>query len=165
MNWAWDVNNENLHGTFYQTRLNDPGYNLELFRMAHANDPTMKLFLNDYNVVAVEASTWDYLHMAQQFKNANVGLYGIGAQCHFGNEEEPNAGAITHRLDILSQGGVPIWITELDVQAQDENRRADFYEKALTAMYSHPNVEGILFCGFWDQQHWRGEKAALIMGK
>ena len=68
------------------------------------------------------------------------------------------------RLDTLAQAGLPIWVTELDVQAQDPNKRADFYEKALKALYSHPSVEGILFWGFWDQAHWRGEKAALVSG-
>lgn len=68
------------------------------------------------------------------------------------------------RLDTLGQAGVPIWITELDVQAQDENKRADFYEHALRAMYGHEKVEGILWWGFWDQVHWRGMKAALVQG-
>ena len=68
------------------------------------------------------------------------------------------------RLDTLAQTGLPIWVTELDVLAQDENRRADFYEAALTALYGHPAVEGILFWGFWDQAHWRGENAALVRG-
>ena len=53
----WDVNNENLHGQWFQNRLNDPGYNVELFREAHQVDPNIKLFLNDYNVVANWAST------------------------------------------------------------------------------------------------------------
>ena len=53
----WDVNNENLHGQWYQDRLHDPSYNLELFREAHHADPHVKLFLNDYNVVAAGAST------------------------------------------------------------------------------------------------------------
>ncbi|XP_076467138.1 uncharacterized protein LOC143298224 [Babylonia areolata] len=160
----WDVNNENLHGWWYQNRLNDPSYNLELFRMAHEYDPVVKLFLNDYNVVAWDGSTNDYLRQAREVKNANVGLYGMGAQCHFGDEEEPNVNDINNRLNTLSQAGVPIWITELDVQSWDENKRADSYEKALTAFYNHPNVEGILFWGFWDQSHWRGEKAALVKG-
>ncbi|XP_076443038.1 anti-sigma-I factor RsgI6-like [Babylonia areolata] len=160
----WDVNNENLHGRWYQNQLNDPSYNLQLFRIAHGTDPAVKLFLNDYNVVANWGSTNDYLHQAQQFKSANVGLYGLGAQCHFGDEENPDTNGIKQRLDTLAGVGVPIWVTELDVMAQDENRRADFYERALRAMYGHPAVEGILFWGFWDQAHWRGEKAALVRG-
>nr|KAG5694098.1 hypothetical protein BaRGS_033717 [Batillaria attramentaria] len=123
----WDVNNENLHGSWYQTRLNDNDYAIELFRIAHNADPSVKLFLNDYNVVA-----W--------------------------------GGDTDSRLDHLAQAGIPIWITELDVQAWDENKRADFYESALRTFYEHPAVEGILFWGFWDKQHWRGDKAALIRG-
>nr|KAG5711836.1 hypothetical protein BaRGS_026277 [Batillaria attramentaria] len=159
----WDVNNENLHGTWYQDCLHDPDYNLELFRIAHNADPYPKLFLNDYNVVASGASTGAYLAQALQFKAANVWLYGLGVQCHFGNEEEPDQDAIKSRLDTLAAAGLPIWVTELDVQAADEDRRADFYEKALKALYGHPAVEGILFWGFWDQAHWRGEKASLWM--
>nr|KAG5714607.1 hypothetical protein BaRGS_007053 [Batillaria attramentaria] len=158
----WDVNNENLHGTWYQDCLHDPDYNLELFRIAHNADPYPKLFLNDYNVVASGASTGAYLAQALQFKAANVWLYGLGVQCHFGNEEEPDQDAIKSRLDTLAAAGLPIWVTELDVQAADEDRRADFYEKALKALYGHPAVEGILFWGFWDQAHWRGEKASLL---
>ena len=48
----WDVNNENVHGQWYQDALQDPDYNLELFRIAHYSDPSVKLFLNDYSVVA-----------------------------------------------------------------------------------------------------------------
>ena len=55
-------------------------------------------------------------------------------------------------------------MTELDVQAQDENRRADFYENALRSFYGHPAVEGILFWGFWDQAHWKGGNSALVKG-
>ncbi|XP_070179896.1 uncharacterized protein [Littorina saxatilis] len=160
----WDVNNENLHGTWYQDCLHDPSYNLELFREAHHADPNVKLFLNDYNVVAGGSETNDYLIQANYFKHANVGLYGIGVQSHFGNEKYPDPTTIKQRLDILAQAGVPIWVTELDVQAQDENKRADYYEAALRAFYGHPAVQGVMFWGFWDQAHWRGEKASLVKG-
>ena len=52
------MNNENLHGQWYQNRLNDPSYNLELFREAHQADSSVKLFLNDYDVVAGGGSTY-----------------------------------------------------------------------------------------------------------
>ncbi|XP_070182068.1 anti-sigma-I factor RsgI6-like isoform X2 [Littorina saxatilis] len=160
----WDVNNENLHGTWYQDRLHDPDYDLELFRIAHAQDSHVKLFLNDFSVVAQGASTYAYLNQTIRFKAANVGLYGIGVQCHFPDEMEPNPDIIRHRLDILAQAGVPIWVTELDVMSKDDNRRADFYEMALSALFSHPAVEGIMLWGFWDKFSWRGEAGALVKG-
>nr|KAG5712881.1 hypothetical protein BaRGS_007478 [Batillaria attramentaria] len=73
-------------------------------------------------------------------------------------------GQMNARLDRLAEAGLPIWLTELDCQSTDENKRADFYEKVLRAFYGHPAVEGIMFWGFWDQRHWRGERAALVKG-
>ncbi|KAK7106458.1 hypothetical protein V1264_017712 [Littorina saxatilis] len=160
----WDVNNENLHGHWFEERLHDNNYNIEVFRIAHNADPTMKLFLNEYNVVANGEKTNAYLAQAKQVKAANVGLYGIGVQCHFGEEQNPDPDTIKARLDTLAAAGLPIWVTELDVIAQDENKRADFLEHALRALYGHPAVEGILLWGFWDQAHWRGEKASLVKG-
>ncbi|XP_070179899.1 uncharacterized protein [Littorina saxatilis] len=160
----WDVNNENLHGTWFQDRLHDPNYDIELFREAHQADPSVKLFLNDYNVVATGASTSAYLTQAQKIKGANVGLSGMGVQCHFGNEHEPDPTAVWGRLDILAKAGIPIWATELDVLSVDENKRATFYEKALRALYAHPAVKGILFWGFWDQAHYAGTKASMVQG-
>ncbi|KAK7104256.1 anti-sigma-I factor RsgI6-like [Littorina saxatilis] len=161
----WDVNNENLYSHWYQERLNDPHYNLELFRMAHQQDPHVKLFLNDVNVVINSARTKDYLDQAKEFKAANVGLYGMGAESHFGVDQEPDPAAIKDRLDILAQAGVPIWITELDTQSADENKRAHYYENALRTFYGHPAVEGIIFWGFWDKLMWRGPRAALVKGE
>ena len=30
--------------------------------------------------------------------------------------------------------------------------------------FSHPGVEGLLFWGFWEKQHWKGADAALVNG-
>ena len=51
------MNNENLHGQWFQDKLHDPSYNVQVFRIAHDADPTMKLFLNEYSVVASGGST------------------------------------------------------------------------------------------------------------
>ena len=51
------MNNENLHGQWYQDRLHDPDYNVELFRIAHRADSRVKLFLNEYSVVAGGSET------------------------------------------------------------------------------------------------------------
>ncbi|KAK7506840.1 hypothetical protein BaRGS_00001691, partial [Batillaria attramentaria] len=54
----------------------------------------------------IEETMNAYLAQAQHFKSANVGLYGIGVQCHFGNEVQPQASAIhisTLREDLDSR--------------------------------------------------------------
>ncbi|PVD26941.1 hypothetical protein C0Q70_12089 [Pomacea canaliculata] len=126
----------------------DIDYDLELFRMVHAADPDVKLFLNDYNVVAQGAATDAFLAQGLKFKAANVGLYGMGVQVHFLKGQEPSPTLVKERLDTLAKVGVPLWVTELSAQDDDPNREADFYERGLRALYGHPAVEGIVFWEF-----------------
>ncbi|XP_041355120.1 endo-1,4-beta-xylanase 1-like [Gigantopelta aegis] len=157
----WDVNNENLHHFYYQNKLHDINYNLDVFRQAHQAAPNVKMFLNEYDVVAGGGTTEAYLTQVLKFKHANVGLYGLGVQCHFGHQA-PDPALIKRHLDTLAQAGLPIWVTELDFRINNEHTRADAYEMALRLFYGHPAVEGIMFWGFWSQHHWAGERAALV---
>ncbi|KAI8793506.1 Anti-sigma-I factor RsgI6 [Biomphalaria glabrata] len=121
-----------------------------MFRTVHSLDPTPQLFLNDYRVVANGEYTLAYLSQIQQFKAANVGLGGVGVQSHMPPNTKPSPTLLKHRLDILAQAGVPIWATELDMIAHDENSRADWYEIIWRVFFSHPGVDGIIFWGIWD---------------
>ena len=47
----WDVNNENLHGDYYEQRTGDPNITMEMFRDIHAVDQDVKLFLNDFAII------------------------------------------------------------------------------------------------------------------
>ncbi|XP_076442963.1 anti-sigma-I factor RsgI6-like isoform X2 [Babylonia areolata] len=161
----WDVNNENVHGHWYQRRLQDFGFELTPYRTAHLHDPTVRLFLNDYNVVAHGTATGALVAQAHRLKAADVGLSGLGAQCHFYTEERPDPFLIKDRLDRLADTGLPVWVTEFNVVAADEEERARFVELAMRAFYSHPAVEGILLWGFWDRAHSRGPHAALVTGE
>ncbi|KAK7104673.1 uncharacterized protein [Littorina saxatilis] len=158
----WDVNNENLHGQWYQDRLHDPDYDLELFRIAHHNDPHVKLFLNDFGVISKNLHTQEYLQQALRFKATNVGLYGMGVQCHFFTNPDPYG--IKERLDVLAKAGVPMWATEVDVVNDNENVRADYLEMAIRSLYGHPAIEGIVFWGFWDKEARRGEAMSWVKG-
>ncbi|KAH9520349.1 Anti-sigma-I factor RsgI6 [Bulinus truncatus] len=158
----WDVNNELLHGHFFESHTGDPLYSRHMFQAVHAADPHPKLFLNDYNVVAVGEDTLAYLDQIQQFKAANVGLGAVGVQSHFPKYANPDPALLKHRLDILAKAGLPIWITELDLSARDETSRADGYEKVLRLYFSHPSIEGIIFWGFWD--HEMDPQMALVHG-
>ncbi|KAL4233814.1 hypothetical protein ACF0H5_008492 [Mactra antiquata] len=159
----WDVNNELLHGQLYEEVSGDPTFTQDIYRWVHAADPNTKLFLNDYDVVAMGSVTDDYVNQANQFRAANCGLYGLGVQSHFRTNIAPDASLLKYRLDKLASTGYPLWITEMTLENADENIRADQFETALTAYFSHPAVEGIILWGFWDHGGTSPE-AALVSG-
>ncbi|CAH1253915.1 Hypp1269 [Branchiostoma lanceolatum] len=157
----WDVNNEMLHGDFYVQHTGSSQIRYEMFRKVKEKDPTAKLFLNDYNVVSYWGETNAYANQISEFLDNGAPVEGVGAQGHFG--QRPDTVNVLHRLNVLSSRGLPIWITELDVNEPNEYVRADGYEDAMRAAFSHPAVEGVLIWGFWDQAHWR-PNAALVNG-
>lgn len=71
----WDVNNENLHGQWFQNRLNDFNYDLEIFREMYTADQNVKLFLNDYDVVGGGGATGVSHVIADHFGFESLLLY------------------------------------------------------------------------------------------
>ena len=47
----WDVNNENLHGDFYERHTGNPNITMQMFRDIHNVDQNVKLFLNEFGIV------------------------------------------------------------------------------------------------------------------
>ena len=156
----WDVNNELVHGRFFEQKTGDPHYTQHMFEAVHQADPTPTLFLNEYNVVAQGEVTQSYLSQVQQFKAANVGLGGVGVQSHF-YDAEPNPDVLQSRLDYLASAGLPIWITELDMPVHSDDVRADRLEKVLRLYFSHPAVKGIILWGFWGPQDQSPDRALV----
>lgn len=52
-------------------------------------------------------------------------MHGIGCQAHV---DRPTPVGVRQRLDVLATTGLPIWLTELDVNQEDENERAERLE-------------------------------------
>ena len=153
----WDVNNEMLHGSFFEDRLG-PDIRRWMFDRARELDPDVDLFVNDYNIIAgSEADA--YVQQVQGFLDQGFPIDGIGVQGHFRNVDP---WAVQLRLDKVGQFGLPVWITELDVELADEQARADGLEAVLRMAYAHPAVEGVVLWGFWAGSHWRGPDAALV---
>ena len=119
----------------------------------------MKLFVNDYNVVAGN-ETDAYKQQILGLIASNAPLDGIGAQGHFGSTVNP---LLTEaRLDSLAELGLPIWITEYDSVNADQNVRADNLEMLYRIAFSKTAVDGILMWGFWAGSHWLGSNAAIV---
>lgn len=145
----YDVNNEMLHGSFYQDRLGKVIW-AYMFKMAHQLDPFATLFVNDYNVEdgSDDRSTPEkYINQIVDLQERGAPVGGIGIQGHITYP----AGSIVHTaLNTMSILGLPIWFTEMDVYSTNEFVRADDLEVMLREAFAHPAVEGIMFWGFWE---------------
>ena len=154
----WDVNNEMLHGNYFGNRLGN-WVNPWMFQHARSQDANVKLFVNDYNVVASN-ETDAYKQQILALIASNAPVNGIGAQGHFGSSVNPQL--TETRLDSLAELGLPIWITEYDSVNADESVRADNLETLYRMAFSKSAVDGVLMWGFWAGSHWLGSNAAIV---
>ena len=68
----WDVNNEQLHGQFFETSSGNPWILSYMFLETRARDSDVTLFLNDYNIVSSGVKTQvHYLKLAENFSETH----------------------------------------------------------------------------------------------
>ncbi|RDX92047.1 rsgI6, partial [Mucuna pruriens] len=145
----YDVNNEMLHGSFYQDRLGKD-IRANMFKTANQLDPSATLFVNDYHVedgCDTKSCPDKYIHHILDLQEQGAPVGGIGIQGHI---DSPIGPIVSSSLDKLGILGLPIWFTELDVSSINEYVRADDLEVMLREAMAHPAVEGIMLWGFWE---------------
>nr|XP_043608585.1 endo-1,4-beta-xylanase 1-like [Erigeron canadensis] len=145
----YDVNNEMLHGSFYQDRLGKD-IRANMFKTANRLDPSSVLFVNDYHVedgCDTKSSPEKYMDQILNLQEQGAPVGGIGIQGHISCPVGP---IVCSALDKLGITGLPIWFTELDVSSENEHVRADDLEVILREAFAHPGVEGIMLWGFWE---------------
>ena len=152
----WDVLNEPFTNTDVQAVLGDAEM-IRWFHLAHEADPDAQLFINDYSIL--ETGGRDAAHQDHYFKtiqfllDAGAPVQGIGIQGHF-SEDLTAIPRLLEILDRFAALGLPIQITELDINTYDETLAADYTRDFLTAMFSHASIGGVVVWGFWEKRHW-----------
>lgn len=162
----YDLNNEMLHGNYYEDRL---GTNItrDMAKWMREADPDCVLYLNDYDILTGRRLD-DYLKQIRNLLTQGVPIDGIGVQGHLhGDSFDPVV--LQNALDRLGEFKLPIRVTEFNfpgqrskhygkrdtvLTAEEEQAKA----KALTEYYricfAHQAVEGILMWGFWEGANW-----------
>ena len=132
------------------------------FRAARETDPAARLFINDYAILA--RSGRDQRHQDHYYEtiefllDQGAPLDGVGMQSHFGGDLTPPPRLLAV-LDRFAAFGKTIAVTEFDINVADEALQAAYTRDFLTALFSHPAVNGILMWGFWQGRHWRPQAA------
>ena len=152
----WDVINEPYANKDFMNLLGDKAM-AHWFKLAHEADPNVPLFLNETSVPTAPPKDQHYDVLYNQVKmiQAEGGpIGGVGMQAHFGTNltDIKDLQTIYDRFATL---GVPLQITELDIDVTDEQLQADYLRDLMTITFAHPNSYGIMMWGFWAGQHWR----------
>jgi GH35 family endo-1,4-beta-xylanase len=152
---VWDVLNEPLNEPDYLNLLGEEA-SAGWFKQARELAPEAALFINEYRMLAggeSRAYVEKYLDLVKRLRAHGAPIDGIGIQGHLGQQVMPPARVLAD-LDVLAAAGLPVHITEFDINTADEQFQADYTRDFLIACYSHPSVTGFFNWGFWEGSHW-----------
>ena len=153
----WDVVNEPSANKRLARLLGEDEIAVWLNR-AKQLDPSAKMFLNDYGNLGEGGLDTEYKRIIARMQALKAPLEGIGLQGHFGWSMTP-PDELYARLNSFASFGLPLEITEFDVNITDEQLQADYLKDAMTVAFSQPAVTGFMMWGFWQDQHWLPDAA------
>ena len=132
------------------------------FQRAHSLDPAAALYLNEYgNLESAglgSAQTEDFFTKLRYLRTNGAPIAGAGFQSHF-QGFLPSPVKVIEQLDRFGTLGLALQATEFDIDVTDEATQADYLRDFMTALFSQPQVGGIVMWGFWAGQHWRPDAA------
>lgn len=153
-----DVVNEPLHApAAYREALGGAGetgwdWVIWSFEKTREYFPDAELLLNDYNILSSNENTGNYLKIIHLLKDWDL-IDGIGVQAHF--LETASIATIKHNLDRLASTGLPIYISELDIDLGDDTAQLKRYQELFPVFWTHSAVRGITFWGYQEGKIWR----------
>jgi len=181
---AWDVVNEALSedGSLRKSpwyRIIGEDYIAKAFAYAHEADPAAELRYNDYSIEN-EPKRNGVIALVKKLQAEKVPIGGLGSQTH-ANLTWPTAELLDSALTAFTELGLPISITELDVNAaqrgqrnqsadvaqnaqagggsvvEDANQKlAEQYASLFRVFVKHrKQIELITFWGLTDRDSWR----------
>jgi GH35 family endo-1,4-beta-xylanase len=156
----WDVVNEPYSERDLIELLGGDAVMVDWFRAARAAGPGVRLFVNDFGIFdsgrGINEHEEHFFNTIRFLIEQGAPLDGIGIQSHF-TTDLPSPAEIVRTLDRFATFGLPIVSTELSVDLNDRDLQADYLRDYMTAVFSHPAVDGIMLWGFWSGRHWRPE--------
>ncbi len=157
---AWDVVNEIMHEKDFFPYLPEDVV-VDWFKLAKELDPDAQLFINDYamlNGAHSPINIKEYIAKIEELRSKGAPIEAVGIQGHVGTQPRSPMQVISD-LDLFIPLGLPIQITEFDINTTDEALQADYTRDFLIAVYSHPLITGVNLWGFYQRHHWKPNAA------
>ncbi len=122
------------------------------FEKARQYFPNAKLILNDYDILKSNSATTNYLTIINLLKERGL-IDGIGEQAHF--LESTSLTTIQSNLDRLTATGIPVYISEFDLNIADDAAQKNRYEQLFPIFWNNAAVKGVTLWGYRQGSLWR----------
>jgi endo-1,4-beta-xylanase len=133
------------------------------FRLARKYFPDSKLIMNEYSVINNSNATHNYIDIINLLK-ADTLIDGIGEQAHAFTTYGTTAATMQANLDLLAATGLPIYLTEMDIDGTSDVVQLKEYERVFPIFWNHPAVAGITLWGFRTGL-WRNDQGAYLINQ
>jgi GH35 family endo-1,4-beta-xylanase len=162
-----DVLNEQIgtHATgtpFFVTGLGGTGttgydWQIWLFTEARKRFPNTKLILNDYGLENDQNAINTQLGLIKVLRDRGL-VDGFGTQAHCFNIDGLTATALKSSLDLMATSGLPIYVTELDLNGGStvsEATQLTSFQTHFPVFWEHTAVAGVSIWGYVEGSTWK----------
>jgi len=122
------------------------------FAWARQYCPGAILLVNDYNIIEREEDCNWFVTMMQRLLATGAQIDAIGAQGH--DVYKIGTAKAKVYLNRIASLGLPIYITEFEVDLEDDNEQLRCMQEAISMFYEHPAVKGITCWGYIEGMMW-----------
>ncbi|GAA5069184.1 endo-1,4-beta-xylanase [Lysobacter panacisoli] len=134
------------------------------YKLARQHFPHAKLLINDYSITNKPDATRRYREIIELLQKDHL-VDGIGVQGHaFATKPDVPMSVHKANLDYLAQTGLPIYVTELDIDGATDAGQLRDYQRVFPVFWEHPAVKGVTLWGFRPGM-WRTKERAYLVRK
>jgi len=125
------------------------------FTWARAACPGAVLILNDFNNIEWQNDNNHFIDIVKKVKTAGGVIDALGAQAHDLDNGSVSLATVTKLLaNLNSQTGLPVYITEMDIDTTDDARQLSLYKQYFPLFMTTSYVKGITIWGWIFGQTW-----------
>jgi len=136
----------------------------EWFKAAREAMPGVKLVINEFDILGNGGSPKrqdSHFKLVEDLLADGAPVDVLGFQSHFWSTRLTPPDRMVEIMDRFASFGLPLMISEFDMNILDEELQADYTRDFLKVWFSHPATEAFLMWGFWAKAHWFGEPGAM----
>jgi endo-1,4-beta-xylanase len=128
--------------------------------------------MNDYNIIEYADQNTNFINIVKAIQAAGAPIDAVGVQAHaltdLGGQPitqqsiATKTASVKAMLDkIASETGLPIYVSEYDIDIQNDEQQQWFMEANFTMFWDDPAVKGITLWGYITGATWRNNTGLM----